>query len=173
MTQQEGREGANVTLEASPGATGDLGPWSRQPAWGHSVTTATATIPSTLAVPTVSAMLHAHCVYHLPGPLFHCSHHAHPPAVPSILPAHAQPGALILAVPTHRARHVGSTAHSHGPTLRPDVTEPNAARAVAIVRANLRRKPPRVCLPGDRTGEIRGFAAGRAREQMTPRARDE
>lgn len=74
MTQQEGREETSCWMSASVGAspdsTGNLGPWSRRPAWGHTVTTTMATIPSMLTVPKVSAMNHAHCAYHLPVPLF-------------------------------------------------------------------------------------------------------
>lgn len=104
-------ERGNVTLDVgewvSPGTTGNLGPWSRHPAWGHTVTTNMATIPAMLTVlsvchgsyspcppsvsPTVpttpavpSAVFHAH-------PAQHTHKHRTPHAVPGVPPYRLYP----------------------------------------------------------------------------------
>lgn len=82
ITNDSAREETSCWMSASvgvgPGMTGNLGPWSRHPAWGHTTTTTMATIRSTLTVPKVSARYCTHCAHHLPVPLF-------PPRLPNPL----------------------------------------------------------------------------------------
>lgn len=123
MTQQERREETSHWMSGrmgvSPGTTGNLGPWSRHPAWGHTVTTNMATIPAMLTVPSV-----CHVSYAL------CPPSASPtvpttPAVPSTVSMHTLPSVLITTKPPHtvpsvphtccihRTCHVSSTRHTH------------------------------------------------------------
>lgn len=142
MTQQEGREETSCWMSASvgvsPGTTGNLGPWSRHAAWGHTVTTTMATIPSMLTVPKVSAMYHTHCVHHLPVSLFPprpsyslwvscapCLTYLEPPSPP--------PSPFLLCPHIwclHHTRHVLSTCHTH-----------------PFAQHTYRAKPNMTCLP--------------------------
>lgn len=57
MTQQDGREETShwmsKSVGCSPSTTGSRGPGSRHLSYSHSVTTAMATVPTTLTVPTI------------------------------------------------------------------------------------------------------------------------
>ena len=100
--------------------TGNLGPWSRHPAWGHTVTTM-ATIPATLTVLRVSAMYRSHCVHHLPVAL--CPpRRPHPPwfpmctlpsANPSQSPSSLSTMSHIAAFPTVHAMFALLTISGH------------------------------------------------------------
>ncbi|CAB1451626.1 unnamed protein product [Pleuronectes platessa] len=110
--------------------TGNLGPWSRHPAWGHTVTT-TATIPALLTVLKVSAMYRSHCVHHLPVAL--CPpRRPHPPwfpmctlpgANPSQSPSSLGVGSATLwaarlpTKPSDTHSHLGHHAHKHIQTI--------------------------------------------------------
>lgn len=82
ITNDSAREETSCWMSASvgvsPGMTGNLGPWSRHPAWGHTMTTT----------------LHAHCTQSVCQVLYSlCAPSAHPtfpttPAEPSVVTTH-------------------------------------------------------------------------------------